>query len=1045
MKIELDKAYEAKKFEDDIYQEWLNSGYFNPDNLQKRNNKSFSIVLPPPNVTGQLHIGHAAMLAYQDLIVRYHRMRGDKTLWLPGMDHAAIATQTVVDKKLKAKGIDRHEIGREKFLEEVDNFVQESKTVIKNQLQKMGSSLDWSRERYTMDKGITKEVQHVFRKLYEDGLIYRGERVINWCPHCKSTLADDEVEHREQNTKLYYFKYSKDFPITIATSRPETKLGDTAVAVNPKDERYKKYIGKTFDITFCGIKLHIKIIADRNVDMNFGTGALGVTPAHSAIDADLAKEHNLKIIKVIDKDGKILPGFGKFSGLNTKEASKKIIEELKKNKLIEKIDEYNNNLSICYRCDTPIEPMPLEQWFVNVNKKIKSKNNKTLKQLSTEVVKNGSIKIIPQRFDKVYFEWMNNLKDWCISRQLWFGHRMPVWYKDKEIWVPKTITELYVMRHGATDWNKEGKIQGKTDVPIDEDNVKNIEKIAENLKNEKFDIIISSTQKRARQTAEIINQKLNITLLTNELLVERDYAGFEGKEAKKVAKEYPEYKNNKIKFDIPGEEESYDDMKKRVEKFLEYINKNYSNKKILIITHNAVIRTFNIIINELNDEEASKYKLQHEKIEKYQILDGKYKIKDWKQDPDTLDTWFSSALWTFTTLGGPNKTKDLKDFHPTSVMETGYDILFFWVARMILLTTYILDDIPFHTVYLHGLVRDKNGKKMSKSLGNGIDPLDVIKKYGADALRLSMIIGSTPGNDVKLYDEKISGYRNFINKLWNISRYILTNIENPKLIEKKPEAITLSDKWILDELDKIIYNTTLKIENFQFSPAGEDLYEFTWNKLADWYIEISKLEKSADAKAMADKDEILLYILQNLLKLWHPFTPYITEVIWKNFSNELLLIQKWPEVKIKLSSKKYKENKKVKDEFFIIQNIITEIRKFKNINKIDPAKIINCHIESKKYEKLIKENSKIIEILSRIKLQNNLYKEKIHIPNIDIYIEIIIDKKETEKQIIELEKYINTLETKLANKQFIDNAPNEIVEAEKKKLRDAKELLNKLK
>lgn len=1037
MKIELNKAYEAKKFEDEIYQEWLNSGYFNPDNLPKRNNKNFSIVLPPPNVTGQLHIGHAAMLAYQDLMVRYHRMKGDKTLWLPGMDHAAIATQTVVDKKLKKQGIDRHKIGREKFLDEVDKFVQESKIVIKNQLQKMGSSLDWSRERYTMDRGITKEVQNVFRKLYEDGLIYRGERVINWCPHCKSTLADDEVEHREQNTKLYYFKYSKDFPITIATSRPETKLGDTAVAVNPSDVRYKKYIGKTFDINFCGVELHIKIIADRNVDIGFGTGALGVTPAHSAIDADLAKEHDLKIIKVIDKDGNILPGFRKFSGLSAKEASKKIIEKLEKNKLIEKIDEYNNNLSICYRCDTPIEPMPLEQWFVNVNKKIKSKNNKTLKQLSTEVVKNGSIKIIPQRFDKVYFEWMNNLKDWCISRQIWFGHRIPVWYKDKEIWVPKTITELHVMRHGTTDWNKEGKIQGKTDVPIDEDSINQLESIIPKLENEKYDLIISSTQKRARQTAEIINERLNITLLTNELLTERDYGEFEGKSKTEINKKYPEYKNNKIKFDIPGEEEGYSDIKKRVEEFLKYINKNYSNKKILIITHNAVIRTFNIIINELNDKEASKYKLQHDEIEKYKILDGQYKIKDWKQDPDTLDTWFSSALWTFTTLGGPNKTKDLKDFHPTSVMETGYDILFFWVARMILLTTYILDDIPFKTVYLHGLVRDKDGKKMSKSLGNGIDPLDMIDKYGADALRVSMIIGSTPGNDVKLYDEKIAGYRNFVNKLWNISRYILTSIENPKLVEKKPKAITLSDKWILDELDKIIYNTTSKIENFQFSPAGEDLYEFTWNKLADWYIEISKVENK--------KDEILLYILQNLLKLWHPFTPYITEVIWKNMSKDLLLIQKWPEIKIELSSKKYKEDKKVKDEFSTMQNIITEIRKFKNINKIDPVKIINCHIKSKKHEKLIKEHSKIIETLSRIKLQNNLYNEKIHLPNIDIYIEVIIDRKETEKQIIELEKYVNILEKKLANKQFTDRAPKEIIDNEKKKLQEAQELLKKLK
>jgi valyl-tRNA synthetase len=840
----MEKAYEAKKFEDSIYSEWLNSGYFNPDNLPKTNGKTFSIVLPPPNVTGQLHIGHAAMLAYQDLMIRYHRMKGDKTLWLPGMDHAAIATQTVVDKKLKAQGIDRHEIGRKKFLKEVDKFVNESKTVIKKQLQKMGSSLDWSRERYTMDEGLTKSVQKVFIDMYNDDLIYRGKRVVNWCPHCQSTLADDEVEYKEQKSPFYYFKYG---PVVIGTARPETKFSDKVIIVHPKDKRYKDIVGKEFEVEWIGGKIKAQVIADMSADMEMGTGAMTITPAHSMVDYELAQKYNLKIEEIINKEGKMTEAAGKLAGLPVKEAREKVVEILKSKGLVEKIDEnYIHNLSVCYRCGTPIEPLPSEQWFVNVNKPIKKRKNKTLKQLASDIVKKGEIEIIPDRFNKTYFQWMDNLRDWCISRQIWFGHRIPVWYKGGEI---------------------------------------------------------------------------------------------------------------KVQADNPG--------------------------------------------------------------------------KDWIQDPDTLDTWFSSGLWTFSTLGGPEKTKDLEEFHPNSVMETGYDILFFWVARMILMTTYVLDEKPFDTVYLHGLVRDKQGRKMSKSLGNGIDPLEMIKDYGADALRLSMVIGSTPGNDVKLYDEKIAGYRNFVNKLWNISRYILTSVKEVKLIEKKPKAKTLTDKWILDELDKTISSITEKIEKFQFSPAGEELYDFTWNKLADWYIEISKIEKG--------KDEILLYILQKLLKLWHPFTPYITEVIWKNFNNDLLLIQKWPEVK------KYKDNKKIQNEFKIIQNIIAEIRKFKNENKIDPGKFIDCLIISKKYDKLINEHAAIIEKLARVKQtpQEKTLNTELHLPNIKIYLKTEA-KKSNDKEVVNLEGYIKSLKNKLGNEKFVDNAPAEIVKQEKEKLIEAEEMLEKI-
>ncbi len=854
----MDKTYEAKKYEDDIYSEWLNSGYFNPDNLPKTNGKNFSIVLPPPNVTGQLHIGHAAMLAYQDLMIRYHRMKGDQALWLPGMDHAAIATQTVVDKKLKVQGIDRHQIGRKKFLAEVDKFVQKSKIVIKKQLQKMGSSLDWSRERYTMDTGLTKAVQGVFIKMYNDGLIYRGKRVVNWCPHCQSTLADDEVEYKEQKTPFYYFKYG---PVIIGTARPETKFSDKVIIVHPKDKRYKNIIGKKFEVEWIDGKIKAQVIADPIADMEMGTGAMTITPAHSFADFELAQKYNLKIEEIINKAGKMTSAAGKLAGLPVKEARQKVVEILKAKGLVKKIDQnYVHNLSVCYRCGTPIEPLPSEQWFIDVNKPIKHKHNKSLKQLASEIVKKGEIKIIPDRFNKTYFQWMDNLRDWCISRQIWFGHRIPVWYN---------------------------------------------------------------------QTLEVETDKI------------------------------------KVQSESPG--------------------------------------------------------------------------KDWIQDPDTLDTWFSSSLWTFTTLGGPQETKDLKKFHPTSIMETGYDILFFWVARMILMTTYILDEKPFEKVYLHGLVRDKQGRKMSKSLGNGIDPLEMIDKYGADALRLSMIIGSTPGNDITLYDEKIAGFRNFVNKLWNISRFVLLNIKNPKIIDKQPKPKTLFDKWILNKLAGFIEDTTKNLDNFNFSMAGRALEQFTWHDFADWYLEIAKIEK--------DKEEILLYCLQTILKLWHPFTPYITEVIWKNFNSQLLMISEWPK-------SKYKKDQKTMDNVQIIQRIIFEINKFKNEHKLDPGKYLECLIISKKYDKLVNEQSHIIEKLARVKhiKKEEKLKTEIHLPNIKIYLKTETNpstslraRKSNEKEISNLEKYIIGLKKKLSNKQFIQKAPTEIIKREKKKLQEAEELLVKIK
>lgn len=820
MPKELPKAYDPKGVEDKIYKEWEKSGYFDPDVCVKKGvcdkkADSYCISLPPPNRTGILHAGHALMLAVQDILIRFNRMQGKKTLWVPGTDHAAIATQAVVEKKLyKEEKKTRHDLGREKFLEKVVEFAQESHKTITNQVKKMGSSLDWSREAYTLDETRNMAVRSAFKMMYDDGLIYRGDRVVNWCSKCHSTLSDDEVEYEEQKGKLYTFRYSPDFPIEVSTTRPETKLGDTAVAVNPDDKRYKKYVGKKYEVDFVGVLLKIKIIADKSVDSGYGTGAVGVTPAHSAVDWKMAQDHKLDLKKVIDERGKIREGYGEFSGKKAQEARKMIIEKLKAQNLV-KEEEIDNNLSVCYRCGTTVEPLPSLQWFVDVNKKIK-KYNKSLKELMSEAVKKGvfgrkPIRIIPDHFNKTYFQWIDNLRDWCISRQIWFGHRIPVYYCKKA-----------------------------------------------------FSILP---------------------------------AGRQGK-------------------------------------------------------HSALSKKCNEPIVSL------------EEVKKCPHCGGEV-----EQDSDTLDTWFSSGLWTFSTLLDKDYSKyktwqewldnssDFQTYHPTSVLETGYDILFFWVARMILMTTYVLGDIPFYDVYLHGLVRDEKGRKMSKSLGNAIDPLDEIEKYGADPVRLSLVIGTSAGNDLKLSDKKIAGFRNFVNKLWNISRFVMMNVEtksefNSDVSELNSEKASLADKWILSRFNKLIDEVTGDIEEYRFSMAGEKLRDFTWGELADWYLEVSKVE--------GDKDSILVYVLENLLKLWHPYTPFVTEAIWSNLGKkDFIMVEKWPQ-----ADKKMIDEKAEKD-FALIKDLIILIRNARAENKIEPKNLIKIKIVSK-HKDLIESQAEIVKRLARV-------------------------------------------------------------------------------
>jgi len=866
--INLEKAYEASKYEDDIYEKWEKSGVFTPK--INKDKEPFTISMPPPNATGVLHLGHAVMLALEDLMVRHQRMKGKSVLWLPGTDHASIATQNKVEQLIAKEGKTRHDLGRKDFLKRVHKYVENSQETIRKQIRKMGSSCDWTRERYTLDKGLTNAVQEVFIKMYEDKLIYRGNRIVNWCPRCESTLADDEVEHKEKEAILYYFQYG---PFVIASSRPETKLGDTGLAVHPDDERYKKYIGKTLDINFGEHKISVKVIADENVDPKFGSGALGVTPAHSFIDYEMAQKHDLKILQVINEKGIMTAQAGKYKGQTVKEAKKNFIQELKDLGLMIKEEPYTQNNSICYRCKHSIEPLISRQWFIDVNKPIIRDGNKklTIKEKAIKVIKEKEIEIIPDKFNKVYFNWMENLHDWCISRQIWFGHRIPVWY--------------------------------------------------------------------CQNCEETI-----------------------------ASKEKPE----KCK--------------------------------------------------KCNSEK-------------------------WKQDPDTLDTWFSSGLWTFSTLGWPEKTEELKYFHPTSVMETGYDIIFFWVARMIIMTTYVLDDIPFKTVYLHGLIRDKQGKKMSKSLGNGIDPLEMIKKYGTDAVRLSLIIGSTPGNDMRMYEEKIAGFRNFVNKIWNAARFTLMNIEKEDLKKEfKPEMIkNLEDKWIISELHKLIKETDKNLEKYRFSDAGNQIYEFIWNSYCDWYLEISKGENK--------NPKILAYVLKNILKLIHPYIPFVTEKIWEFIDQENMLISaKWPKYDKKMIFKK-----EVK-EIQIIQEIISKIRKTRAELKVEPSKLIKVIIFGEKYSKIIESKKEIIMRMGRIDsliIENR--KQKINqsklllINKIEVYLPLkgLIDlnkeKKRLEKEITNKENFINSLNKKLDNKGFVANAPKELIKKEKERLSLEEENIEKLK
>ena len=693
MKKELSKVYDPKEFEDRIYKFWMDNGCFRAEVDSKK--KPYTIVIPPPNITGQLHMGHALDETLQDILIRWKRMSGYSALWLPGTDHAAIATEAKIVAAMREEGITKEDLGREGFMERAWKWKEKYGGRIVEQLKKLGSSCDWSRERFTMDEGCSKAVKEVFVKYYEKGLIYRGERIVNWCPHCKTTLSDAEVTYEDQAGHFWHLRYPlKDGSgyVELATTRPETLLGDTAVAVNPNDDRYKDIVGKTLILPLVGRE--IPVVADDYVDMEFGTGVVKITPAHDPNDFEVGKRHDLPIINVMTDDAKIIADYPDYAGMDRYEARKKIVEDLDKGGFLVRVEDHEHNVGTCYRCGTTVEPKVSTQWFVKM---------KPLAQPAIDAVKNGETKFVPERFDKIYYHWLENIRDWCISRQIWWGHQIPAFYCDD-------CGKMVVTKESSAVCPKCGK-------PM-------------------------------------------------------------------------------------------------------------------------------------------------------------------RQDPDTLDTWFSSALWPFSTLGWPDNTEDLKYFYPTNTLVTGYDIIFFWVIRMMFSGIENMGKAPFNTVLIHGLVRDSQGRKMSKSLGNGIDPLEVIDQYGADALRFMLATGNAPGNDMRYIEDKVKASRNFANKLWNASRFIMMNLPDDFQLTGLPENLAMEDKWVISKFNTLAKEVNQNLEAFELGVACQKLYDFIWDVYCDWYIELTKPRIQAGGDSAAAAQTVLVWVMKGMLKLLHPFMPFITEEIW---------------------------------------------------------------------------------------------------------------------------------------------------------------------
>ncbi|AJG40845.1 MULTISPECIES: valine--tRNA ligase [Thermotoga] len=855
---ELSTRYNPAEIETKWYRYWEEKGYFTPKGVGEK----FSIVIPPPNITGRIHMGHALNITLQDIVVRYKRMKGYDVLWVPGEDHAGIATQNAVEKfLLQTQGKTREEIGREKFLEITWEWANKYRREIREQIKALGASVDWTRERFTLDEGLSRAVRKVFVELYKKGLIYRGKYIVNWCPRCKTVLSDEEVEHKEHQSKLYYVKYpvkDSDEYIVVATTRPETMLGDTAVAVHPEDERYKDFVGKTLILPLVGRE--IPVVADKYVDPKFGTGAVKVTPAHDPNDYLIAQRHNLPMVEIFDDNARINENGGKYRGLDRYEAREKIVKDLEEQGFLVKIEDYTHSVGHCYRCDTVIEPKLSDQWFVAT---------KPLAKRGIEAVEKGEIKFFPERWTKIYLNWMYEIRDWCISRQLWWGHRIPVWY-----------------------------CQDCGHINVSEEDVEKCEKCGS----------------------------------TNL-----------------------------------------------------------------------------------------------------------------KQDEDVLDTWFSSALWPFSTLGWPEETEDLKRYYPTDLLVTGFDIIFFWVARMIMMGYEFMNEKPFSHVYIHQLVRDKYGRKMSKSLGNGIDPLEVIDEYGADPMRFTLAILAAQGRDIKLDPRYFDAYKKFANKIWNATRFVLMNLEDYK--EVPLENLKTVDKWILTRLNKTVKEVTSALENYDFNIAARTIYNFFWDEFCDWYIEASKPRLKTEERHLVQT--LLVKTLDTSLRLLHPFMPFLTEELWQKLpvDGESITIAKWPEVE--------EENidEAAEKEFTRLMNMIRGVRNVRAEMNLPQSQRVRIFVKGLEITDEMKLLLKTLGNIEEIAIVNEkpqktatAYVEE----SVEVYVDLggLIDfekEKERLKQNMEkIKKEIDRLEKKLSNKDFLEKAPEEVVEETKERLESNRERLERL-
>ncbi len=891
------KPYSPKETEDRIYAAWQESGFFNPDvciekGVTAPDAEPFSIVLPPPNVTGTLHTGHALMLVIQDIMTRYARMQGKRTLWLPGTDHAAIATQSKVEKILeKEEGKRKGDLGREEFLKRVEKFAQESHDTIVGQAKRMGASLDWSREAFTLDEKRNLAVRTAFSRMYNDGLIYRGHRIVNWDPKGQTVISDDEMVYVEEKTKFYYLKYG---PFTIGTARPETKFGDKYVVMHPEDTRYASYNhGDKLTVEWINGPIEATIIKDPMIDMEFGTGVMTITPWHSAADFELAEKFKLDKEQIIDKYGKLLPVAGEFAGMKITEARGKIIEKLQSKGLVEKIEDYTHNIATAERTGATIEPQVMNQWFINVNKPIADRGNKTLKELMLEPIRDKRISVLPDRFENVYYNWVENLRDWCISRQIWYGHRIPVWYDtDGGIHLPKE-QKIILARHGESEANKLRLYAGGRGMtPLTELGRAQAKELGEKLKGKNITKIISSYLPRAIETAEIIASVLGLdptSIEKWENYREYDVGELEGTPWPDTERPFRAMLTSK-------KGEALEHIEKRVGEVFQNLQSVATDGTLLMVGHNG----FNCCMKASCEGVAKEGYIDF--AEKNAVDNaGIFELTLTKnpeganlvQDEDTLDTWFSSGLWTFSTLGWPQKTHDLATYHPTSVLETGHDIIFFWVARMILMSMYLVDEIPFKTVYLHGMVRDEKGRKMSKSLGNIVDPITLVDKFGTDALRMAMIVGVGPGSDSNLGEEKIKAYAKFANKLWNVARFVFENTAS--LDSTKTYTLDAEDQTTIDEITALLKEITKEMDEYKFYLVAEKLYHYIWHTFADIVIERSKAKIPAGGAGSESAQYMLRTALPLFLRALHPFMPYITEELWTLSAHDtMLIVEAWP-------------------------------------------------------------------------------------------------------------------------------------------------------